>query len=859
MQQSNIERRDFLKWSGIAGSAALLAPSLLTACAPTKTEPLSETGDETVVEDADYITDAISEGLPYGADKVCPVLCTNGDACGQLHTGQCYVKDGVIVHYEGCTAGHNKGGMCARGMSGLDIINHPDRIKYPMRRTNEKGVEGTFERISWEEAIDEITTAMAAAIQEEGSQTVGTGWAHASNYPVYPVTSYFNATFGTDNALIPDCWFDLQFGPVPTLGDMYHCHEEDPMSSKLLILWGENTSVSKPQEWSSSYGRAKYEGGATLVVVDARMTETALKADIYLPVRPGTDAYLAMAMANVIIEEGLVDEEFIKDHTYGYEDFAKAAKKYTPEEVEKITWTPADKIREVARLYATTKPAMIAIGRGGNSAGGKNSNAGWLMSRTICCLPGLCGHFGEVGSGISIETSSGSPANLNYHWPAPALFGAMAGRATPQVQRTAPPSAGIWGQKGVLYDRKPYGYRVLIHHGNPASSSGNQALADKAFKQIDMLVIHNRLIHRTASLYANILLPICTGAEMYAYRVDWEGMVVTEPAIDPLFESKSDLEMYRLIALALRDKLGLEATDEEIWPWKDDKDAIGSCLTSDLIKNSAAAAVEAGKSEYEIYATADMDTYTAHPETLPNPFYAGHEGFVPYKAKYYMMDGSVPEGTDPEAIWFPTDGGNGRLLFKADFLPEVSGGVLPALPIPEEPEDSYYAKGNPIESGNWDPAKAVGEGFEYITVGRGHKPWQFLSFNQNPDGGPASQLLREAFEAASEPIVNVNPADATKLGVADGDYVTIESQYGAMEHIKVELSETIMPGTIFPPYHWGNVQNQISPCSRSFEAVAPELRPQLTPPFVGMLAGETRRSTGGINNQTGTLCKIYKA
>lgn len=138
MQHQSIKRRDFLKWSGIAGGAAMLAPSLLVGCSPQQ-EPLSQTSD--APDTSGYIMDAVSDGLPYGADKVCPVMCTNGDACGELHCGAAYVKDGAIIHYEGCLESHNKGGLCARGMTGLDIIYHPDRIKYPMRRTNEKGAK----------------------------------------------------------------------------------------------------------------------------------------------------------------------------------------------------------------------------------------------------------------------------------------------------------------------------------------------------------------------------------------------------------------------------------------------------------------------------------------------------------------------------------------------------------------------------------------------------------------------------------------------------------------------------------------------------------------------------------------------
>lgn len=868
MHHSTIKRRDFLKWSGIAGGAALLAPLMLAGCATKKTEPAGEStpeggeaAEKPVASAAEpgYITDAISDGLPYGADKICPVLCTNGDACGQLHTGQCYVKDGKIVHYEGCTAGHNKGGMCARGMSGLGIINHPDRIKYPMRRVNEKGVEGEFERITWEEAIDEITDAIKKAIQEEGPHTVAAGFAHPGNYASNATASVFVTLFGGDSPNGPECWHDLQFGPTVTLGDMYHCHESDPLESKLLVLWGENTALTKPQEWSRSYGKAMYENGAKLVVIDSRLTETANKADLYLPVRPGTDAYLALAMANVIITEGLADKEFIEKHTFGYDEFEQLALKYTPEEVEKVCWTPADRIREVARLYATMKPAMLCIGRGGNSAGGSTSNAGWMMSRAITCLVGLCGQVGSVGSGVSIETSSGNPGNLFYHWPKSFTMTAPAKGIEPLVERTQGKPAGIWQKNDILYKRDPYGYRVYMTNGNFAATSGNQAEAAEAFKQIDLVVVYNRLAHWTASAFADILLPICSWAEAYVWRPDWAHMTVTAPAIDPLFESVSDIELFKRLSVALGKKLELGKEDREIWPFADDREFIASMCANEKIQAAIDEKVAEGDSSFKEFEHLTFDKALEHPEGVPNPFYAGQEGFVPFKAKVYAYNEQVPEGTDPEEIWFPTDGGTGKLLFKADFLPEQSEGVLPALPVPEEPHDSYYAEGNPIESGNWELSDAVKSGFEYVAVGRVHRFWQFLSFNQTLDGGTASSALREAFKTAAEPCVEINASDAAKLGIVDGDEVVVESQYGKIVGIKAIVNELTMAGTIAPPVHWGNVQSGIYPTSRSLENVDAKLRGSLLPPFVGEFGNDKRRGAGGITNQTGILCKIYKA
>lgn len=853
MQHQSIKRRDFLKWSGIAGGAAMLAPSLLVGCSPQQ-EPLSQTSD--APDTSGYIMDAVSDGLPYGADKVCPVMCTNGDACGELHCGAAYVKDGAIIHYEGCLESHNKGGLCARGMTGLDIIYHPDRIKYPMRRTNEKGVKGEFERISWEEAIETISEAMAKAIREEGPQTIAAGFAHPGNYASNSTAAVFCKLFNASSPLGPDCWHDLQFGPSVTLGDMYHSLEADPLDSKLIILWGENTTLSKPQEWAASYGRAMHEFGAKLVVIDSRVSETANKANIYLPVRPGTDAYVALAMANVIIEENLQDQEFIDAHTYGYDEFAALVKKYTPEEVQKISWAPADKIREIARLYAKTKPALIAIGRGGNSAGGKNSNAGWMMSRAITCLIGLCGQAGVKGSGVSIETSSGNPGNLFYHWPKSLQMTAPAAGTKPLIEATQKANPGIWGKRDLLYKREPFGYRVYINNGNFAASSGNQDDAEEAFKKIDLVVVNNRLIHWTASAFADILLPVASWAEQYTFRPDWEAMAMTPPAIEPLFESVSDVEVYRRISNALAKKLDL---GDNVWPFETDEDYMTVFVANDKIKSEYKKRADEGLDAFKEYADITFNQVLSHPEGVPNPFYAGLEDFVPFKAKVYSYNNRVPSDVDPESIWFPTDGDTGKLLFKADFLPEQSGGILPALPIPSEPDDSYYASGNPIESGDWNLSSPVSNGFKYVAVGKAHSFWQFLSFNQNLDGGPASLFLREAFIDAAEPCVKINPADGSDLGIENGDIVIIESQYGKMENLKAILTETVMPGTVVPPTHWGINQSKLYQTSRSLESVEPKLRGKILPPFVGEFGNDERRGAGGITNQTGALCKIYKA
>jgi len=843
----DITRRTFLKWTGAVGGAAALSGSLLDYNAnfvQASAEP--------------NVDDAISSGLPYGADKIVPTICTCGDVCGMLHMGQAYVKSGRIVYYDGCDKAWNKGALCARGSTGLEIINHPDRVKYPMLRTNEKGIKGEFKRISWDEAYDRITDAMAEAIEEEGSHTIALGSAHPGNWLMAISQMRFQSLFGCGGVDNPDgCYSDLMVGPTFTLGDYYHCLEHDPYHSKLIVMWGENDVIAKPQEWADMYWKAKQEYGAKIVHIEPRKAEAAQKADLYIPVRPGADAYVALAMANVIIEEDLVDKEFIANHTYGYDEFKELVKKYTPEVVEEIAWAPADRVRTAARWYATMKPAMLCVGRGGNQTGGKNSHSGWLMSRAIACLMGLCGQAGMKGAGFSMEASVGTAAGQNFHWPIVNMFSLLP--SEPLVTKKVQKTGGLWEGAEILYNHNPYALRVAMFNHNPAASSGDQAKSERAFSNIPMVVVHNRLMHWTASRCADIVLPVSSWAEQVVFRWDWEAFAVSAPAIEPMFESKSDIQIYKELSRKLAVKLNLSATPQEVWPWETDEEFVEALLKNPFITREYEKRIAQGYTEFEEYRDLGYQKAIEHPEGIFGPFYANLPEFVPYKAKLYPK--LAPDTADPEEVFFPTYNGNrpesaGRLLFKADWLTEVG---LPVMPIPEEPEDRYYRDANPIESGNFELSGVVKNGYEFVSIGKGHRHWQFLSFNQNYDGGPASTLLREAHETAAEPCVEMNPGDAKRLGLKEGDRVVVESQYGKMEDIKLLLSKCIMPKTIVPPYHWGNVQNRIYPYSLSLGSLPMDVAANLNPRGVGEWGGPSIFGIGGQNNQSAVLCKVYKA
>jgi anaerobic selenocysteine-containing dehydrogenase len=760
------------------------------------------------------MSDKKQTGLPYNADKAVPTICCCGDACGMNHLAQAYVKDGRIVYYDGCKEAPNKGALCARGAAGLDIINDPNRIKYPMKRINAKGEKGKFQRITWDEAFDTIATGVAKAIEDVGPHAVNMQFGHTGDMAFLAGSPAMTSRFGFDSAVGPfGCWSDQIVGGWVTLGDYYHWHAADLHHTNLIVIWGENSALTKPSEWAEMR-EAKEKHGAKIIVIDPRFTETAEKADLYLPLRPGTDAALALGMANVIITEGLADETFIAKYTTGYEEYKQLALQYPPEKVEEITWCPADRIRTAARLYATTKPALIQMGRGGNYSAGTGSNAGWLAARGVSCLIGLCGQAGVSGSGYSCEASGPTPHSGFFHFPMITFFGPVVGK--PLVPRTVPKPIGVWEGTERLYDRKPYGYEVFWTHMNSASSHNDQNKACEAFAKIPLVIMQNRLINWTASQFADLLLPSCTWAEKWVLRFDWEGLFVTEPAIEPMYESKPDTDILRGAALAIAKKLGLTASEQEVFPFANHEAFIDA-----IVKAMAPGwtAKEAAK----------------HPEGIrPKEWYAVRKGFVPYKAKHY-----VENPVDPEEIYFPTQGGTGKLEFSSPWLKETLN--LPELPIPDEPMES------PLRT------PEVWKEYPFISHTRVARFWQFLNFNQASDGGPSAKVLREAFKDAKEPLIEISPAAGAKFGLKEGDMAWVESQHAKFK-AKLQFSRRLPDWMVVTPKHWGAVQNRITPPGMSLgPAIAGTLKnvgpyPAIPAPL----------PMGGQPIHAGILCKVYK-
>jgi anaerobic selenocysteine-containing dehydrogenase len=440
-------------------------------------------------------------------EKIVKTFCFScRGGCGvQLH-----IKNNEIVRVEG-DPDHpvSKGTLCPRGLAVKQLTHHPDKLRHPLRRIGKRG-EGKWEQITWDQAFDEIATKFQEIKDKYGAEAIvsgiGTGRIHND------WSARFCNHLGTPNANDP-----MQFcmGPRCVAG-YYNIGIPAPLephynATNCIVAWGRNEIHSHP-----SIGRYIFdavERGAHLIVVDPRCTKLASRADIWLQVRPGGDSALALAWMNVIITEGLIDTEFVEKWTYGYDKLKEHIKQYTPEWAEPISWIPAARIREAARLYASTKPACIAPG----VAVEMQFNS-WQVQRALYFMAALTGNVDVPGG------------NILWVPPLGGFFLNCDNDVLPKEQRAKALEGGAklngghdWGPPNFvlegppLWDAittgKPYPVKALMWMAhNPMVGLPNTKAVKEALEKIDFLVVGDFFMTPTAEM-ADIVMPNATWPE----------------------------------------------------------------------------------------------------------------------------------------------------------------------------------------------------------------------------------------------------------------------------------------------------------------------------------------------------------
>jgi anaerobic selenocysteine-containing dehydrogenase len=464
-------------------------------------------------------------------------ICNPHSHCGI----DAYVKDGVIIKVEGTKSNpHSEGVLCSKGAASREYIYHRERIRTPLLRKGEKGSDD-FEPISWDEALDRIGDRLQEIKKESGPESVAfyvgyTKW-------MRPFVKRLAHSFGSPNYCTESstCFTATKVANLLNYG--YFGPPELP-KSKCLLVWSSNPFYTNP----STVRRLldERERGLKIIEVGPLITPLTAHADIHLRIRPGTSGALAHAMAHAIIEEELMDMEFVENWTQGFEEYRAYVEGFSPTTAEEITGVPAELIKQAARLYATTKPAGLMV----SASPTVHHTNGLQNHRALIALIGLTGNFDREGG--------------NYVSPPGWLYvdnGLVVRQAEYEQSRPWSEMAPRWTEKKYpvwsrfisetqamelpfqIQNPDPYPIRAVVAFGMNYRMWPGSDFMYESLKKLDFMV-HAELFMTDTCKLADIVLPACTSFERSELKFYAEDYVIwTTPVIEPLWESRSDADI----------------------------------------------------------------------------------------------------------------------------------------------------------------------------------------------------------------------------------------------------------------------------------------------------------------------------
>jgi len=450
-----------------------------------------------------------------------------------------------------------RGFLCQKVANYLDRVYHPERLTHPLRRIGRKG-EGKFERISWDDAIREIATRFQAiATSEHGPQAI-LPYSYAGTMGKLMYGSLDRRFFHRLGASLLDrtiCATAGAAGCEVTLGTRAIIDPEDAVNARYIVNWGSNTSVTNTHFWRIQHEARKR--GARIVTIDPYKSPTAAKSDWWLPIRPGTDAALALGVMHIIGREGWQDDAYLKDHCLGVAQLReRVMKEYPVSRVSQITGLSTEEIEQFAREYARSQelfggPALIRLNYGLQRHGG-----GGMAVRTIVCLPAFTGDWRFPGAGAFLSTSKAASFDDNY-LTRPDLI--------PRGTRTVNMIHLAEALHGELPG--PPVKALFVYNSNPAAVNPDQSRVLSGLMREDLFtVVHDQFQTDTAE-YADIVLPATSQLEHYDLHATYGHLYVqsNNPAIAPLGESKPNTDVFRLLGTAMGFEVELfSETDEEL-------------------------------------------------------------------------------------------------------------------------------------------------------------------------------------------------------------------------------------------------------------------------------------------------------
>ena len=459
----------------------------------------------------------------------CPHDCP--DTCAMLFE----VENGRLTGVQG-NPEHpmTRGGLCVKLKDYEKRHYHPDRLLQPQRRSGPKG-SGQFTPISWDEALDTIAARWTDIIATHGPQAIAP-YSYLGHQGLVHGLNGGDAFFNRMGATVMErtfCGEGSATAWLLTYGPSGGMDPESFKHSKYIVIWACNSVSTNLHHWHIVKDAQK--AGAKVVVIDAYASRTAKAADWHLAPRPGTDGALAMALIHTLIEEDLIDRDYVDAYTVGFEELAARAAARSPEWAEGITGIPAADIRLLAREYARTQPAAIRIG----VALERHAGGGQTI-RAVCCLPALTGAWRHVGGGILAMPVWEHPYRFDVickpEWIPPgtrAVNNLQLGRLLTGEIPLDPPIRSM-----------------MCWNSNPVTQApeGDKIVAGLAREDL-FLVVADHFLSDTA-LWADIVLPAAMGAEMEDIILSWGHNYLTynERCVEPPGEALSNREIFRRLA-----------------------------------------------------------------------------------------------------------------------------------------------------------------------------------------------------------------------------------------------------------------------------------------------------------------------
>jgi thiosulfate reductase / polysulfide reductase chain A len=695
------------------------------------------------------------------------VTCWASPGCAHQCGLLVNVKDGKIVSMKGNRESPSKGAHCAeRFPHFIKWLEHPDQLKYPLKRKGERG-ENKWERISWEQALNEIADKLKKLKARYGAETL----------------SIIEGTYRSDLYGIRGRFLNLFGNPgnLGTAGTTCGCCREildiaiagancPPLGTfstntglQCMVFCGTHMPGSRPMTWAAIKKRLQEKPRMKIIVIDPRKTEQGEVADIWLQSRPGTDAAMLLSWINVIIEEGIYDKEWVEQWTTGFDDLKKRAQEYTPERVSEITWVPADKIREAARLFAQTKPAGIRLGLSADQTGLNSIRA----EQARLCLMAITGNLkpeygqgpqgpgpirnGKMGirdSQLQMEEKCtpeqrkkqlGSDKYKLMAWPAYEITSKYYQQTygIPQCMSGhsfAVPQPLIWRS---ILEKKPYPITAMFTWtSNTLLQAANTKLVYKALKSpnLELHVVLEHFMTPTA-LLADYVLPAASKLErpMLSNAEDFSSFYwVGGRGIQPMGERKHDYYFFREMAI----RLGFG----EYFPWKTEEE-----LYNYRLEPLGITFEEAVNNKYMIFSDNPWTYETVNPKT------GKKTGFATPSGKFELSSNVLKElGYDP-------------------------------LPFYEEPPES------PVRT------PEIAKKYPLVLTTGGRWMPQFHSEHR--------QLGMGLREQHPDPLVEIHPDTAHEYGIVEGDWTYIETLRGVIK-MKAKLSTGIHPRVVNCEASW---------------------------------------------------------